>query len=128
MARASRFAVDQGAGGVGGRAAAAVGAVGVGGERRDAGCPASAIASASAYSWFGPPRPLPRIVTVSSPPDRITARRPCALQVARERACSAATVARLAFDAVAEQDALVAGGANRRFGRAERIGRPRDQL
>ena len=35
------------------------------------GAPRAPCASASAYSWFGPPRPLPRIVTVSSPPDRI---------------------------------------------------------
>src|ERR1700688_1219287 len=35
-------------------------------------------ASASAYSWLGPPRPLPRTVTVSSPPDRIATRLPAA--------------------------------------------------
>src|SRR5215470_5352541 len=53
--------------------------------------PASATASASAYSWLGPPRPLPRSVTVSSPPERITARRPCALRSRASRACAAAT-------------------------------------
>ena len=37
-------------------------------------------------------------------------------------------LARLAFEPVAEQDALVAGRAHGRFGGAERIGRPRDQL
>ena len=31
--------------------------------------PASASAAASAYSWLGPPRPAPRTVTVSSPPE-----------------------------------------------------------
>ena len=41
-------------------------------------------ASASAwYSWLGPPRPLPRTVTVSSPPDRIATRLPAS------RACKA---------------------------------------
>src|SRR5262249_24882808 len=53
--------------------------------------PASATASANAYSWLGPPRPWPRSVTVSSPPDRITARRPCALRSRASRACAAAT-------------------------------------
>ena len=53
--------------------------------------PARPIASASAYSWFGPPRPDPRIVTVSSPPDRITARRPAAWSSRASVACAAAT-------------------------------------
>ena len=35
-----------------------------------------ASAKASAYSWFGPPSPSPRIVTVNSPPERKIARRP----------------------------------------------------
>ena len=61
-------------------------------------------ASASAYSWLGPPRPLPRTVTVSSPPDRIAMRLPSA------RACNASLrvigrdVARLAFEVGAEID------------------------
>ena len=49
------------------------------------------MASASAYSWFGPPRPRPRSVTVSSPPDKITARRPFTLRSRASRACVAAT-------------------------------------
>src|SRR5262249_7069708 len=53
--------------------------------------PASAMASASAYSWFGPPRPFPRIVTVSSPPDRITAPPPAARNWRASCACAAAT-------------------------------------
>ena len=82
--------------------------------------PSSASASASAYSWFGPPRPLPRIVTVSSPPDRITARRPCACSSQRERGVLGRDLARLALDSVAEQDAFVAGARAPRFGRARR--------
>src|ERR1700730_8503167 len=53
--------------------------------------PSSASANASAYSWLGPPRPLPRIVTVSSPPERIAARRPAAASLRASWACAAAT-------------------------------------
>ena len=51
----------------------------------------SRSASASAYSWLGPPRPLPRTVTVSSPPDRIATRLPSLRACSARRACSAAT-------------------------------------
>ena len=70
-------------------------------------------ASASAYSWFGPPRPLPRMVTVSSPPDRITRALALRLQIAREPGMLGRDLARFAFELVAEQDALVAGRAHR---------------
>ena len=45
----------------------------------------SAIANANAYSAFGPPTPLPRRVTVSSPPDSSTT----GLSPAESFACSA---------------------------------------
>src|SRR5690349_4053570 len=64
--------------------------------------PSSAAASASAYSWFGPPLPLPRIVTVSSPPDTITARLP--------------------LDAVAERHELVTGAFDLAADSGERVG------
>ena len=77
--------------------------------------PASAIASARAYSWLGPPRPLPRMVTVSSPPDRITAVCLARAQVARQRGMGRRHLARLAFDIGAERDAFVAGGDDQRL-------------
>ena len=81
------------------------------------------MASASAYSWFGPPRPFPRIVTVSSPPERITARRPAAWSLARKPRVVGRDLARLAFEPLAEEDAFVAGGRDRRLRGVERVGR-----
>ena len=96
--------------------------------RRCPACPSSATASASAYSWFGPPRPWPRIVTVSSPPDRMTARRPAPARFAREPACACGDLARFAFELVAEHDALRSRPRSTfALAAAERIGRPRDQ-
>ena len=66
-------------------------------------------ASASAYSWLGPPRPLPRTVTVSSPPDRIATRLPSRARLQRELRVIGGDVARLAFEVGAEIDDLVAG-------------------
>ena len=85
-------------------------------------------ASASAYSWLGPPRPLPRTVTVSSPPDSIASCLPSA------RACSASLrviggdAAGLAFEIGAEIDDLVAGVLRQFYRGIERIARARDQF
>ena len=84
-----------------------------------------AQASASAYSWFGPPRPWPRMVTVSSPPDRITARRPAACRSRARRACRPPPRALRLRDG-RRGTRVVAGGARPGLGGAERIGRARD--
>ena len=91
--------------------------------------PASAIASARAYSWLGPPRPWPRMVTVNSPPERIDGAPPLRAQFVREPGVHARRHrARLALDTVAERDALIAGGADGAACAArKRIGRPRGQ-
>ncbi len=92
------------------------------------GVPASATASASAYSWLGPPRPWPRSVTVSSPPDRMTARRPCRPQFARQPRMVGGNVTGLALERGAEQDAVVARRrAPPASTAAKDIGRPRRQ-
>src|SRR6202030_3959053 len=73
--------IDQRAGGIGRAAGTAASA-----EMPDVSL--SRAASASAYSWFGPPRPLPRTVTVSSPPERIATRLPAARACNASLACS----------------------------------------
>ena len=65
-------------------------------------------ASASAYSWLGPPRPLPRTVTVSSPPERIATRLPLRARLQRQPRMIGGDLARLAFEIGAEIDGLVA--------------------
>ena len=88
----------------------------------------NSAASASAYSWFGPPRPLPRTVTVSSPPDRIAT--PCGLGAGfqREFCVIGGDIAGLAFEIGAEIDHLVSGGRSRDLDRGvERAARPSDQ-
>src|SRR2546428_494367 len=54
-------------------------------------CRTIAIGCVRACSWLRPSWPLPRSVTVSSPPESITARRPCAVRSRASRACAAAT-------------------------------------
>ena len=85
-------------------------------------------ASASAYSWLGPPRPLPRTVTVSSPPDRIAMRLPSARASQREPGVIGGDAARLALEVGAEIDDLVAGVPCHLDRGLERGLRPRDQL
>ena len=86
-----RLPVAISAGRVGGVAGAAIGAVCVGsygcygfqaGQRQ---------AERKGVFLVRPPRPLPLIVTVSSPPERITARLPCARRSRASLACSSAT-------------------------------------
>ena len=83
------------------------------------GAPRSARASARAYSWLGPPRPRPAMVTVNSPPDSTTARRPWAWRLAGDLGMGGGDLAGLALDAVAQEDALVAALRARRPRRRE---------
>ena len=70
------------------------------------GWPSSATASASRNSTLRPPRPVPRTVTVVSPPDSSTQGGangwPCTRDLPRDAGHDLADLARLAFDAVAE--------------------------
>ena len=66
------------------------------------------MARPSAYSWFGPPEPLPRTVTVNSPPDMIATFSPLAFCLERHFRVFARDIAGLAFEIVAEHDDAVA--------------------
>ena len=79
----------------------------------------ASIASASAYSWFGPPRPLPadRDGQFATRQDHGTAAR--GLQFARQPRVLGRDLARLAFEPLAEKDDLVAGSRDRRVGGSE---------
>ena len=80
------------------------------------GVPSSAIARPSAYSWFGPPEPLPLTVTVNSPPDMIATFSPRRLASSAMAAWNLATSRASPSSAVAEDIDAVAFGA-RDFGR-----------
>ncbi len=86
----------------------------------------SADTSASTYSWFGPPRPRPRTVTVSSPPDRIASFRRAAMRFARQLRVRCCHLARFALE-LAEVHHLEARSFRRRDRGIERVARPRDQ-
>src|SRR6185437_7933532 len=120
-------AVDDGAGGVGGGAGAAVGAVGIGGERRD---------PRHAGELDGQRQ---RIFLVGTAPaaaadghGELAARQDHGApaggpQIAREPRMRGGDLARLALDAVAERDHLVADGLGGGLGRAQGVRRPRRQ-
>ena len=84
----------------------AVDAVGVAGQRMDAGLAVSATPSDSRNSTLRPPRPVPRRVTVVSPPDSSThgarERLAAARHLQRDAGQRLGDVARLALDGVAE--------------------------
>ena len=72
-------------------------------------CRRASMASASAYSWLGPPRPCPCSVTVSSPPERIDGPAALCAHLAGKSGVFRGDLARLALQPVAEHDAFVAG-------------------
>ena len=109
-APAKRGRVDHGAGRIRHLARAAVDAVGVGGQRRNARLPRRAPAPAPAHIP-GCARRGPcalRTVTDSSPPLRMAIRRPAALASRASLAWALGHLARLAGDGIAEIDHLVA--------------------
>src|SRR6478752_5303370 len=100
-------------------------------------CPISAAAKPRQNSPARPPRPLGapgargRIVTVVSPPDRITqglAKDAPRGATARQRPVHLADLARLAFHLVGEDVGLDAGGARRRCSGFERLLRRGDHV
>ena len=90
--------------------------------------PSSAWASASAYSWFGPPEPSPRIVTVQFAAGEDHGPATGLLELKRHARMVGGDIPRLAHDIGAERHDFVAGFPRKGLGRIERMAGADDDL
>jgi len=123
-----RRLVHQGAGGIVRPPRAAVGAVGIAGKRRDAGRAVEGKRQPQRVLLVGTSATFPVQRDGQLPAGQDDGAASPRVKVARAPRVGDRDVARLAFDAVAEEDAFIARRLDGLLGGAERIGRPGDKV